>query len=333
MLVALLVLGIITAFVTVPIDTHSLPPAPQPMVDYGSAVATFDGMRSRDSGLVMADGASLGLLHGHRTPRAIVLVHGLTNSPRQFREFARLLYDRGDNVIVPRLPLHGLLAADVDALRDVTAEGYRSYADTAVDIARGLGDTLIVVGLSAGGNVAVWIAQHRSDVRRVIVIAPALRLARIPQVLAAPAMNVLERVPNHTFRQTPDTLRPHAYFGVSTRGLGETLRFGASVMEDVERDAPLVHDIVMVLNDNDRTISQGTALSLVERWRTRDGVVVTVHRFDRSLRLPHDVIDVTQRCGMPDVVYPVLIALVEKSTVPAVTAGTPPCAEPVGDPK
>jgi hypothetical protein len=58
MLVALLVLGILTAFVTVPIDTHSLPAAPRPAVDYASAVTTLDTMRVHDSALVMPDGAS-----------------------------------------------------------------------------------------------------------------------------------------------------------------------------------------------------------------------------------------------------------------------------------
>ena len=326
MFVALIVLGLLTAFVTVPVDTRSLPADPHPTADYASAISTLDVMRASDSGLVMPDGASLTFVHGRRTPRVVVLIHGLTNSPRQFRELAQQLHERGDNVIVPRLPLHGLAAANVDVLREVTAERYRSYADSAVDIARGLGDTVVVIGLSAGGNVAIWIAQHRRDVERVVIVAPALRLARIPKVLAKPALNMLERVPNYTYRQTPDTLRPHAYFGVSTRALGETLRLGASVMGDVERDAPLVHDITMILNDNDRTISQGSALALVERWRKREGVAVTVHRFDRSLRLPHDVIDSSQRCGMPALVYPTIIALMEKRAVPDSAGVSAPCA-------
>ena len=333
MLVALLVLGIITAFVAVPIDTHSLRAEPHPVADYAGAATTLAVMHGRDSGIVMPDGASLALLHGARTPRAVVLIHGLTNSPRQFQELAQRLYERGDNVIVPRLPLHGLLPGNVDVLRDVTAERYRSFADSAVDIARGLGDTIIVVGLSAGGNVAVWIAQHRADVARVVIIAPALRLARIPHMLASPALNVLERVPNYTMRQTPDTLRPHAYFGVSTRALGETLRLGASVMEDADRDAPLVRDITMVLNDNDRTISVATALALAERWRKRDGVVLSVHRFDQSLQLPHDLIDVSQRCGRPELVYAVVLALVDKLAVPTASAGASPCAESAAESK
>ena len=333
MFVALLVIGLITAFVTVPIDTHSLASESRPHATYASAVSAYQASIERDRAEVMTDGASLLFAHGSRTPRAVVLIHGLTNSPRQFRELAQQLYDRGSNVIVPRLPLHGLVGADVNALRDLTAERYRAYADSAVDVARGLGDTVLVVGLSAGGNVAAWIAQHRGDVTRVVVIAPALTLARIPPLLAAPAMNVMERAPNYTLRQTPDTLRAHAYFGVSTRGLGETLRFGAMVLEDADREAPRVHDISLVVNDNDRTISEGSVLRLASLWMGRDGVTTRLHRFDRSLRLPHDVIDVTQRCGVPSLVYPVVVALIEGRPVAPQASVSAPCADSLTAPR
>lgn len=36
---------------------------------------------------------------------------------------------------------------------------------------------------------------------------------------------------------------------------------------------------------------------------------------DARLGLPYDLIDVSQKCGVPSVVYPTLIALLEKRTV------------------
>jgi esterase/lipase len=328
MFVALIVLGLIAAFATVPIDTRSLAADPHPHAGYETAVDAYRAAQERDRDDLMPEAGSLMLVHGARTPRAVVLIHGLTNSPRQFRELADLLYDRGYNVIAPRLPQHGLIAADVAALRELRAERYRGYADSAVDVARGLGDTVLVIGLSAGGNVAAWIAQHRPDVARVIVVAPAIRLARIPRALAAPAMNVMGRAPNYTIRQTPDTARSHAYFGVSTRALAETLRFGASVLEDAHNSAPSVRDVTVVVNANDRTISDGHARQLAELWGRHAGVTARVHTFDRALRLPHDVIDVSQRCGIPGLVYPALIDLLERREVAAPAGVTAPCAEP-----
>lgn len=328
MLIALAVLGFISALMMVPVDTGPLASSPHPTTGFEQAVAAFDSLRSREATLVMPDGGSLLYAHGRRMPRAIVLVHGLTNSPRQFRELAEQFHARGYNVIVPRLPLHGQRGADVAVLGTLTAEKLRDYADQSLDIADGLGDTVLVMGLSTGGNVAAWMALHRADVKRIVVIAPAIRLARIPAKLAAPAMNLMDRVPSMTIRQKPDTSRRHAYFGFSTRALAENFRFGASVVEESGREPPAVKELAIVTNGNDRTIDETSALGLASAWRRHDGVSVVTYRFDPALALPHDVIDVSQRCGMPEVVYPVLIGLMEGQ--PAAPAPSTParCGAP-----
>lgn len=324
----LALLGLITVLAVVPIDTSSLPSAPTPAPGHETSVARFAVVERAERDSTMDDARSVLLDHGTRTPRVVVLVHGFTNSPRQFRELGRLLYERGYNVLIPRLPEHGLRAGDVGALRSITAERYRDFADRAIDDAHGLGDSVMVIGLSAGGDVAIWIAQHRADVTRVVVIAPAISLARVPSPFDAPVMNLMMRVPNLTFHQAPDTLRPHAYFGVSTRAVGQTLRFGASVLRDVERGGPAVRDLALVLNGNDHTIDAAPVLRMAGLWRDRDGVRTALYRFDALLRLPHDVIDVTQRCGMPEVVYPVLVALLEARAPEPLTVTAPRCPAP-----
>lgn len=323
MFIVLALLGLIAAVAVIPIDTGPFASDPHPYVEYARAVAAYDSAQRLERDSLLQDGGSLLYVHGHRTPRSVLLVHGITNSPRQFRELAEQLHERGYNVIVPRLPEHGMLGADVSRLQTLTAERYRDYADRSVDIAAGLGDSVFVMGLSTGGNVAAWIAQHRPDVRRVLVIAPALSLGKTPRPLDAPLMNVLERVPNVTIRKDADPTRPHAYFGVSSRAVGEMLRFGTSVVQDATRGAPAVRDVRMVLNQNDHTIDPGSANRLSALWTARDSTIAPVFWLDARLGLPHDLIDVTQKCGVPSVVYPTLIALLEKRDVPASTVVGP----------
>ena len=50
-------------------------------------------------------------------------------------------------------------------------------------------------------------------------------------------------------------------------------------------------------------------------------------RFEQALGLPHDLIDVSQRCGRTDVVYPILIALVERNRGAMPVAGPGPCGD------
>src|SRR6476661_2183772 len=102
MLIVLAVLGLVSALAMVPVDATPLPAHPSPATEYEAAVIAYDSMRAVEAPLVAADGASLIYVHGRRTPRALVLMHGITNSPRQFRELAEQFHARGYNVIVPR---------------------------------------------------------------------------------------------------------------------------------------------------------------------------------------------------------------------------------------
>ena len=80
----------------------------------------------------------------------------------------------GDNVLILRLPRHGMADRKVENLSPLKAEELRDCADTSVDIACGLGQKVYVCGLSAGGTLAAWIVQNRSEVTRAVLIAPAL---------------------------------------------------------------------------------------------------------------------------------------------------------------
>jgi hypothetical protein len=99
-------------------------------------------------------------------------------------------------------------------------------------------------------------------------------------------------------------------------------------MGDVERGRPAVHDLALVVNGNDHTIDAAPVSRIAEIWRQRDGTRTAFYRFASDLRLPHDVIDATQRCGMTDVVYPVVIALLEARTPDPTPARAARCAPP-----
>ncbi len=67
-------------------------------------------------------------------------------------------------------------------------------------------------------------------------------------------------------------------------------------------------------------------LRLAKMWQTRAGGSIDVYWFEQNLGLPHDMVDVSQRCGAPASVYPVLIALVEQRQPPAHGSGTTSCS-------
>ena len=61
------------------------------------------------------------------------------------------------------------------------AEDLRDFADRMVDVAAGLGEQVIMVGLSAGGIVTAWAAQHRPEIDKAVTISPSLSRKREKQ--------------------------------------------------------------------------------------------------------------------------------------------------------
>jgi esterase/lipase len=323
LLVAAALILALALIAVVPVRTSDLKPERARPDDYPSAVAEVARRQAVDDRVAVPSGRSILLVHGHRTPRAVVLLHGFTNSPLQFAALAGTLYEGGDNVYVPRLPHHAERAGSAASLARLTAVELRDAADNAVDVASGLGDSVIVVGLSAGGTMAAWIAQYRREVRRAVVIAPLLTLARVPALLATPFADITVRFPNYTDASPRNEQELDRELGWSTHGIGQMLRLGVAV-DHASADAPsAVRDVRILLNEHDRTIAAAPVMRIARRWATR-GALVTVTELPDSLRLPHDVIDPRQPLGRTGVVYPVLVALIGGQPAPRNLAATTP---------
>ncbi len=128
---------------------------------------------------------------------AVVLLHGLTDSPYSLRHVARLYRERGYVAVAIRLPAHGTVPG---ALADVHWEDWSAATRLAVREARrraGPGRPLHIVGFSNGGALAMLYALDalgdpalaRPD--RVVLISPMIgitELARFAGIFGWPAV-------------------------------------------------------------------------------------------------------------------------------------------------
>lgn len=273
----------VTAAVVQPLLAQQDPAA------YTSSVAAISQRQAVDDSIAVPGARSILLVDGAATARAIVLLHGLTDSPRQFEALAYLLHADGNNVYVPRLPQHGLRGGHVGALSALTAAELRGVADSVVNEARGLGDSVVIVGLSMGGTVGAWIAQQR-EVSRVVLIAPAIEPGRIPSLVDRPLIGLADRLPAITRRSQPDTSRPDREVGFNSRAVAEILELGSSILGPAEREASRTREIVVLVNASDRTVKESAAEALARNW-LQHGATVSVFELPDSLRLPHNIID------------------------------------------
>ena len=121
-----------------PINADALDVPPSPAAAYADAlrrIGDFDGSESEN---LSPEARTQALLHGVKTERTIVLLHGITSCPQQFHAFGLLLFNSGYNVLIPRMPHHGLRDRMNSEQALLTAEEVSHYAAEAADIAQGL---------------------------------------------------------------------------------------------------------------------------------------------------------------------------------------------------
>src|SRR4051794_5582577 len=288
---------------------------PMPIADYTAAITRIAAIQAHEDSIVAPGGGSILLSHGHRTGRVVVLFHGLTDSPLQYFPFAQRLFAEGDNVFVPRLPHHAEKNGHVAAMGKLTAQELRDLGDQSVDVAQGLGDTVIVSGLSAGGTIAAWVGQYRMDVHRVVLVAPALEVTHVPSLLNGAVLRIALRVPNVSRESPRDSTEPDREPGWATHAVAQTLKLGVAVRRAAAAKAPAVKDISILLNAHDHTIANGAAIDLARAWHAH-GATTAVYMLPDSLQLPHDVIDPRHPGSNVGVVYPLLDALIAGTAKP-----------------
>jgi carboxylesterase len=288
-----------------PLTMDDLIASPSPAASYEQAVARLTAIEAAEDALPLHDGGrTVVLSHGHRTERSFVLLHGLTNSPRQFRELGEQLFAAGANVVIPRLSRHGLADRMTEAHGELTAPDLIRYAETGIDIARGLGERVTVVGLSVSGISAAWLAGRRDDLDEAFLLAPLFGPAVVPDALTPALTAALVRLPNKFVWWDPRVREnlpgpPMNYPRFPTRALGEALRLG---LDAAEPPGPLrVRRLGVVLTENDVAVNNRRTLRLVERWRRQSPETeFFLHTFPAAERIPHDFIDPLQPDARPD---------------------------------
>jgi dienelactone hydrolase len=297
-----------------PRNISNLVSHPDPVHSYAEALQRVDQMRAQEPpGMNPLCQLQL-MTHDKKVARSIILVHGYTNCPQQFKELGERFYNLGYNVLIAPLPHHGLADRNTEEQGLLKAEQLTAYADQTVDIAQGLGEQVVMMGISAGGVTTSWAAQHRSDIDLAVIISPAFGFQQIPAPLTAAVMNITGLLPDSfewwdpaLQEQTPPL---YAYPHYSRHALAQTLRLGLAVQAEARHSPPAARRIIMVVNPTDESIDNGRILEVIKNWQAH-GANLSTYQFDDTLQLRHDLIDPTQPYQQIETVYPRLIELVD----------------------
>lgn len=295
-----------------------------------SAQDYWESLQRADADPAIADvGRSIRLLPRGGSRDLVVMIHGLTNCPKQFEALAeKVSTETGAGVLVPRVPHHGLADRMNLESSKVSGEVLRGFAEDigrVVAQARQDGGSVTVMGLSLGGTLTAWIAQHY-PVDHAIVIAPVLGVPGYGRSMNRPMIN-FSRLNREDFWWWDDELKEHvpgpvyAYPRYSVFSVGEVLRMAIHLEREAKESAPQCRLITFVGNESDEAVSHSAIDSLKGLWGSHPGVEIASHTFPASPRLSHDLIDPNQVIVLeeggtlparPDLVYPVLVDMIRR---------------------
>ena len=101
-------------------------------------------------------------------PHGALVLHGFTGSPQSMRGLAQALAGAGFAVELPRLPGHGT------SLEDMLATGWTDWSGAAEAAHRELAgrcERVVVVGLSMGGTLTVWLATRHPEIAGIVCVS------------------------------------------------------------------------------------------------------------------------------------------------------------------
>ncbi|MFN2234064.1 MAG: alpha/beta hydrolase [Anaerolineales bacterium] len=293
--------------------------SPDPADTYEEALARIEAIQAAEAEIpdLSPECGSILLTHEEKVENVIVFLHGFTSCPDQFATLGQEYFDQGYNVFIPRQPRHGLQEYDGTPLKGLTAEELAEFGTEIADIAQGLGERVVVAGLSGGGAVASWLAQERSDIDLAVPIAPFLGIGFIPRPLTRPLTNLILLLPD--FHQWWDPVHqlsnplsaPYSYRGYYLHSLLENMRLGFAAEEDAKQVKPAVGGILVITNANDESVNNEVVAEFEQLWLEHGEQFLQTYQFEKELGIPHDMITVDRPDGHVDLVYPKLLELIQ----------------------
>ncbi len=285
----------------------------RPTRTYEEAVARVHTLQAKDNSAVRRDSGTRFHTQGKKVARAIVFYHGYTNAPPQWDMLSQEFVKRGYNVLVPRIPYHGIndpLTAEQAKLK---AGDLAATVQESIDIARGLGEHVTVCGISCGGVMTAWAAQYRSDVDLALGIAPSAGLPLVPVWVSSVFRNVAPRIGNIYIWWDPRVKEkivgpPYAYPRFSTRSLSEIFRLGRLVYNASAAMPARARRIKAITSDFDTAVKNSITHDILDRWESH-GIAIDRYTFPADQRVWHDMIDPNQTFQQIDLTYPVILRM------------------------
>lgn len=111
-----------------------------------------------------------------KTKIALLYLHGFSASQAEGDPVHKDLAKKYNaNLYLSRLSEHGIDRGD-STMINLTADNYEASAERALEIAKKIGDEVVVIGTSAGGALTLFLASRHPEIKAIILYSPCVKL-------------------------------------------------------------------------------------------------------------------------------------------------------------
>lgn len=222
------------------------------------------------------------LIHPYFTSKVFLFLHGFTAGPYQFGPLGQAFFNNGYNVLIPLQPGHGHsgnwnrqnpppLPTDIEI--------YEQFLLKWLQIAKTLGQQVVIGGLSTGGTLAAWLAlEHPQEIDSTLLFTPYLasRYSLLDQLIKI--------LPIYFEWFNKDASGNFGYKGFCLKALRIFLELGYKVLEKAQ-DC-VCAPILMVCSEADHAVSRSKQQAFFRRV-LKQQPKSWYYCFDDSLHIEH----------------------------------------------
>jgi esterase/lipase len=209
--------------------------------------------------------------HGKKTSAAIVLFHGLSDSPYFLKDIGFSLFKSGMNVMIPRLTGHGTCAEHLNnkyvTLQDWIGGG-KSRGDLpwAFEKVKTLGDVIYVGGFSLGGALATYSVLNKTEnFAGLFLFSPALWLHK--SILNKTRFgNFISNGAYHLYGGAKNYGIGVRYQKISAEGTYEVWQLSKKLQELRKNKVPPELPIFVAITEYDNAIDVDYSLDFIQNY-------------------------------------------------------------------
>jgi esterase/lipase len=248
--------------------------------------AIVQQIRSAEDTLPLRDAASCSqlFLHDRPTSKVLLFFHGFTAVPQQFASIGQAFFNAGYNVLIPRLPGHGLAGhwnRDCPPPLPENPQVYQDFGLKWLQYAQVFGDQVVLGGLSGGSTLSAWLALERpQQIDRALLFAAYLKGANIVVDLVVRSLDIY-----FEWKTKPGS-KNFGYQGFHMPALRAFLEIGQEVLHRANNQ--LAAPMLIVSSEADTAVNSKHHQILFESVLKRQPRS-WYYCFDRSLDVPHNM--------------------------------------------